>query len=121
MHEEGGGGDHVISPGDEGEGDLLEGIVATRVGDIDDLRFMRDGELLHAMGGAGMGGEAPEMKDSTLLFVVGDTEHPHVPVHIDLGYPDTSITLVSLGTDILLLHAPGHGLGHAKVQGDPLG
>ena len=117
MHKEGGGSDHIIPFRDEGEGDLLEGIVATRVGDIDDFRFMRDGELLHAVGGAGMGGEAPEMKDSTLLFVVGDTEHPHVPVHIDLGHPYTPIALVSLGTDILLLHTPGHGLGHTKVQG----
>jgi hypothetical protein len=115
MHEKGGGGDHVIPLGDEGEGDILEGIIPTSVGYIDDLCLMRDGELLHTVGGAWMGGKAPEMKDPTLLFVVGNTEHPHISVHIDLGNPYTPITLVSLGTDVFFLHMPVHGLGHGKV------
>ena len=114
MHKEGGGSDHIIPFRDEGEGDLLEGIVATRVGDIDDLCFMRDGKVLHAMGGARISGEAPEMENTTLLFIIRDTEHPHVPVHIDLGYPYTTIALISLGTKIIFLHVPIHGLEHTK-------
>jgi hypothetical protein len=70
MHGKRGRGNHIISPGNEGEGNILQRIIATGMRDKNDFCHMRKEKVLHTVCGAGMIGKGPEMKNTIFLFIV---------------------------------------------------